>query len=259
MTIAAFAAHEANHLQRLELELLAQTYTPAPLKVVNLGNRYGRQRQIGVPCVADHVVQQAMLRVLGPHFEPTFCDCSYGFRTGRNAHQTVQAVVKQIRQGLTWMVEADIEACFDTLAWPQLRDALAARLPDDVVLDLIHRLMLAGGFSGSASPNKGVPQGTGCSPLLANVYLTPFDRIMMSRGGGFVRYGGDMVALHHSRRAATAALAAMRQCLEGDLHLRLHPGKTRITQARRQGFDFLSFRFTHTALEPSPEALRRFQ
>lgn len=82
---------------------------------------------------------------------------------------------------------------------------------------------------------------------------------MTSQGGGFVRYGDDMVALRRSHQAATAALTTMRRCLEGDLHLRLHPGKTRITQARRQGFDFLSFRFTHTALEPSREALQRFQ
>jgi RNA-directed DNA polymerase len=113
MTIATFAAREADHIQRLERELLTQTYAPAPFKVVTLAKRYGRQRQIVVPCVADRIVQQAMLRVLGPHFEPTFCDCNYGFRPGRNAHQAVQAVVKQLRQGLTWVVETDIAACFD--------------------------------------------------------------------------------------------------------------------------------------------------
>jgi len=259
VTIAAFAAREADHLRRLEQQLLAHTYAPSALKRVTLAKRHGRQRQIGVPCVADRVVQQAMLRVLGPHFEPTFGDCNYGFRTGRNAHQAVQAVVKLLRMGLTWVVETDIEAFFDTLDWPRLRGALAAEMPDEAVLDLIHRFVHAGGFSGAGIANRGVPQGTGCSPLLANVYLTGFDRTMASQGGGFVRYGDDMVSLHRSRRAATAALGNMRQCLEGDLHLRLHPGKTRIIQARRQGFDFLSFRFTHTALEPSPDALQRFQ
>jgi len=259
VTIAAFAECEALHLRRIEQALLAQTYLPGALKRVSLTKRHGRQRHIGVPCVADRVVQQALLDVLGPHFERTFCDCNYGFRTGRSAHQAVQAIATQLDAGFTWVVETDIASFFDTIDWSRLRQALAADLPDEAVLDLIHRFLRAGSLEAIAPTGRGLPQGTGISPLLANVYLTPLDRFMTAQPGRFVRYSDDLVALHRDRRAAEAGLATMQHYLDSDLRLHLHPGKTHITDVRRQGFDFLSFRFDQHGVQPDPEALARFR
>ena len=259
VTISAFQAREAHHLRRIEHTLLDQTYTPRPLKRVRLDKGHGQTRDIGVPCIADRIVQHAMHRVLSPHFEQTFCECSYGFRVGRSAHQAIHVIVDALQRGATWVAETDIESFFDMLDWQLLRTTLAESLLDDAVLDLIHRFLQIGLLHEAVAAQKGVPQGTGCSPLFANVYLTPFDHWMAAQGGQFVRYGDDMLSLHGSRRAAKASLISMRQYLEGRLRLRLHPGKTHLTNTQTHMFEFLGFCFANKRAVPTHEALLRFR
>lgn len=261
VTIKTFQADLDTHLHRIRQALLTQTYEPCRLRRVALTKRDRRRRLIGIPTVADRVVQHALLNVLGPHFESTFSPCSYGFRPGRSAHQAVLAVIRHLGEGRRWVVEADLEDFFDTLDWTILRQALEAAVPDPPVLALIQHFLQAGTFRWHrlTRPAQGTPQGMGCSPLLANVYLTRFDRLVTSRGYLLVRYGDDFLTLHHTPAEATAALHLMQEVLEGHLKLRLHRGKTRITDARRQPFEFLSFQFHHGSCCPSPPAIARFQ
>lgn len=261
VTLAAFQANSETTLVRMQRELREHSYQPSALKRVMLAKRGHGRRSIAIPTVADRVVQHAILRVLVPHFEPRFSPCSYGFRPGRSAHQAVQAVMHGLVEGYTWIVEADLQDCFDTLDWGILRHTLAAEIQDPPLLELIHRFLQAGALQEqrTAPPPQGVPQGAGFSPLLANIYLTPFDRLMSGRGYRLVRYADDLLTLHRTPDEAKHALRLMQETLRDQLKLRLNPEKTGIKDARRQPFDFLSFRFSQGAASPAPEAVQRFQ
>jgi RNA-directed DNA polymerase len=261
VTLQDFQTNVETYLQRIQQELRAHTYTPEALRHVALSKRDGRRRCISIPTVADRVVQHAILTVLEPCFEPTFAPCSYGFRPGRSAHQAAFAVCQSLQAGCQWVVEADLKDFFDTLDWTVLRQALATQIADPHVLDLIQRFLQAGALRGphAHSLTQGTPQGAVFSPLAANVYLTGFDRLMTTRGYNLVRYGDDFVTLHRTQEEARAALAYMREVLEGQLKLRLHRDKTGITDCQHLSFEFLSFRFANAAISPAPQAVERFQ
>ena len=124
VSIRDFQAAVETHLCQMQQALCTHTYQPGALKRVTLPKPDHRRRLIGVPTVADRIVQHAILNVLEPHFEPGFCPCSYGFRPGRSAHQAVQAVAASLQEGLSWVVEADLQDFFDTLDWTILRQQL---------------------------------------------------------------------------------------------------------------------------------------
>lgn len=261
VSIRDFQAAVETHLCQIQQALCTYTYQPSALKRVTLHKPDHRQRLIGVPTVADRIVQHAILNVLEPHFEPCFCPCSYGFRPGRSAHQAVQAVADGLQEGLSWVVEADLQDFFDTLDWTILRQQLVTVVHDPPLLTLIQHFLQAGALRGHNAPlvEQGTPQGAVLSPLFSNVYLTPFDRLMLARGYRLIRYADDFLTLHRTRDAAVTALQCTRDTLEGQLHLRLHGEKTRITDAHRQPVDFLSFRFHKGTVLPTPQAVERFQ
>jgi group II intron reverse transcriptase/maturase len=260
VTLEAFAAQAEAQLYHLRHTLLRRTYRPGELKRVALAKRDGRARHISIPNVRDRVVQQAILHVWGPRFEPGFCDCNYGFRPGRSAHQAVQVIARKLQDGARWVVEADVTDFFDTLDWHILRQALAAQIGDAHVLALIHQVVQSGAMqSPLRDAAQGVLQGAGCSPLMANVYLTGFDRHMLAHGYDLVRYGDDFLVLHRTRQQAETALAGMRDYLENQLRLRLHPDKTGVRDFRRQAVEFLSFRFSRQGVHPAPWAVQRFR
>lgn len=261
MTIPTFQTQVETHLQRIQHELRAHTYTPAALRHVALRKRDGQQRRIGIPTVADRVVQHAVLNVLEPCFEPTFYACSYGFRLGRSAQQAALAVLHSLQEGCRWVAEADIENFFDSLDWAVLRQALATHIADHHVLDLIHRFLQAGTLRPPHNRplSQGTPQEAVFSPLAANVYLTSFDRLMTAQGYTLVRYGDDFVTLHRTQDEAQAAFTLIRETLEGRLKLRLHRAKTGMLDSQRQGCEFLSFRFQNAGMEPTPQAVQRLQ
>jgi RNA-directed DNA polymerase len=120
VTIEAFSSDMDTHVQRLHATLVAHAYKPTALRHLTRTKRDGRQRRIGIPTVADQVVQHAILQGLEPCFEPTFAAYSYGFRPGRSAHQAVMTILQTLTTDFTWVVEADVEDFFDTLNWAVL-------------------------------------------------------------------------------------------------------------------------------------------
>jgi len=261
ITLQTFAVDVDTHVRCLHEAILAHGYEPTALRRITRTKRDGGQRRIGIPTVADRVVQHAILQVLEPCFEPTFAACSYGFRPRRSAHQAVMMVLQSLMAGAMWVVEADLEDFFDTLDWAVLHQALATRISDPYVLDLVHRFLWAGALRGwHGQPDaQGTAQGAVFSPLFGNVYLTPFDHLMTTQGYQLVRYGDDFVTLHRTHEEATTALQVMRTMLEGQLHMRLHPTKTVITDAQRHGFAFLSFWFHTATIVPTRQAVERFR
>jgi RNA-directed DNA polymerase len=246
ITIARFEEHAPARLQQLSQELRAKTYRPQPVRRVFIPKSGGGQRPLGIPTVRDRIVQQALLQVLEPIFEAQFSARSHGFRPGRGCATALDVADRAVRFGYGWVVDADLQSFFDTVDHERLLAALNEEVADGSVLRLIRRILQAGvSLPGTAElePTElGTPQGGPLSPLLANVYLHAFDQQLAAAGYGLLRYADDFVIFAHSEGEARAALKLAQEILEGQLGLRLHPEKTRVTTAA-SGFEFLGFHY----------------
>jgi RNA-directed DNA polymerase len=191
------------------------------------------------------VVQGALRNVLEPIFERDFAEHSYGFRPGRGCKDALRQVDHLLKEGYTWVVDADLASYFDTIPQQKLLSLVAQKVADSKVLELIAAMLKQGVMDSMTywTPTEGTPQGAVISPLLSNIYLDPLDHEMAKRGYEMVRYADDFVILCRSETAATMALASVQEWTEAAA-LRLHPEKTRIVDAtQRGGFDFLGYHF----------------
>lgn len=195
-------------------------------------------RTLGIPTVLDRLIQQALLQVLQPIFDPTFSDASFGFRPRRSAHDAVRRAREHIAAGYRWVVDLDLEKFFDRVNHDVVMARVARRVKDARVLRLIRRYLQAGMMEdGLMSPRtEGTPQGGPLSPLLSNILLDDLDRELEQRGHRFARYADDCNIYVRSRTAGERTLASVERFLRTRLRLRVNREKSAVARPWQRTF-----------------------
>lgn len=240
-SIKDFAGDLERNLVVLAGELRDKSYRPLPVLRVEIPKKKGGVRKLGIPSVRDRVVQQALLDILQPVFDPGFHPSSYGYRPGRSCHQAIFKTALFIRKyRLDWVVNLDLSRCFDTLKHEVIIQAFRRRIADGSILNLLRMFLESGVMEDGVitDSREGSPQGGVISPLIANIYLDSFDKFMMSRGHRIVRYADDILILSRSRSAAANCFRVAKAFLEGNLGLKVNDDKTEIGHACK-GVKFL--------------------
>jgi RNA-directed DNA polymerase len=243
-------------------QLLSGSYTPQPVKRVEIPKPDGGVRKLGIPTALDRFVQQAVMQVLQRQWDPTFSDNSYGFRPGRSTHQAVAQAQQYIAAGYGWVVDLDLEKFFDRVNHDKLMGQIAKRVRDKRLLKLIRAFLNAGVMeNGLVSPSvEGTPQGGPLSPLLSNLVLDELDRELERRGHRFVRYADDSNIYVRSERAGQRVMDSITRFITERLKLKVNGKKSAV--ARPQERKFLGFSFTdgpEVRRRIAPKAVERFK
>ena len=233
----------------IQAELKTRTYTPSPLKRVYIPKANGKNRPLSIPTVKDRITQTAIKIIIEPIFETQFEPNSFGFRPDKSAHNAVDEIVKYMNYGCENIIDADISQCFDNIDKHKLMEQVAKRISDGAMLHIIRLFIDAGIMENNEihSQDKGTPQGSPLSPLLANIYLDQLDKKWKASGlenryredAHLIRYADDFLILAGGN--PQYPYTKLQNIIE-DLGLALNTEKTRIVKAE-EGFDFLGFRF----------------
>lgn len=215
---------------------------------------------MGIPCVLDRLIQQALHQILQPLFDPGFSRSSYGFRPGCNAHQAVKAAQEYVAEGRRWTVDLDLEKFFDRVNHDVLMARVGRKVKDPGVLKLIRRYLEAGMMEGgvASARSEGTPQGSPLSPLLSNILLDDLDRELERRGHRFCRYADDCNVYVKSNRTGQRVRQSITAFLEQRLKLKVNADKSAV--ARPWERKFLGYSMTwhrRPKLRIAPESRKR--
>jgi RNA-directed DNA polymerase len=241
--------------------LKAGTFAPQAIRRVHIPKLGTTEtRPLGIPTVRDRVVQAAIVNVIEPIFERDFAEHSYGFRPGRGCKDALRRVDQLLKKGYVHVVDADLKGYFDSIPHDRLMARLETKIADGSVLRLIESFLKADILDEASrwTPEAGAPQGAVLSPLLSNIYLDPLDHLLAETGFEMVRYADDFVILCRTAEEAQRALEIVQQWT-ADNGLTLHPTKTKLIDARTDGFDFLGYTFRGTKHWPRKKSLTKLK
>lgn len=263
MTVEEMLPYLKEHKEELLASLRDGWYQPKPVKQVQIPKPDGGTRNLGVPTVVDRMIQQAMAQVLTPLFEAGFSENSYGFRPGRSAQQAVRKAVEYYKLGYVKVVDIDLAKYFDTVNHDILIRQVREVVKDESVVQLIRKFLKSGVMVNglNQATTEGTPQGGNLSPLLSNIYLTAFDRMLENRGHKFVRYADDCNIYVKSQRAAERVMTSCKTYLETKLKLKVNEAKSKAGSPLR--LKFLGFSLYKTGrgvgIRPHGKSLGKFK
>ena len=224
-------------------QILNREYQPLPVRRVEIPKPNGGIRKLGVPTVVDRIIQQALVQVLTPIFEPTFSEYSYGFRPNRRCQNAIDRTLELINNGYEWIVDLDLEKFFDNVPHDKLIRIIDNEVKDSDITSLIMKYLKAGVMINGTfeETNVGTPQGGNLSPLLSNIYLTLLDKELEIRGLHFARYADDCVIFVKTENAAKRVMYSITHFIETKLKLKVNATKTHITKPNN--LKYLGFSF----------------
>jgi RNA-directed DNA polymerase len=261
VTLDEFAQTFRDQWPSVRQQLLDGTYEPSPARRKAIPKPDGSERHLGIPNVQERLIQQAILQILTPIFDPGFSESSFGFRPKRSAHGATRQVQAHIRAGYRHCVDMDLSKFFDRVQHDVLLVRVARKVHDKRLLRLIGQYLRAGVMVGvELQPSlEGTMQGGPLSPLLANILLDDFDKELESRGLHFVRYADDFLVFTKTSEAARRVYGSVGRYLTRKLKLVVNRQKSRVCSTN--GVEFLGFVFLGYGgqIRVSPKNARKFQ
>lgn len=246
ITTGALDEFMTEHWLGIADRIRSNSYRPQPVRRVEIPKADGSKRLLGIPTVIDRVIQQALLQILTPIFDPYFSESSYGFRPGRSAHDAVPAARNFMEEGYYIVVDIDLEKFFDRVNHDILMSRVARKIADKTILRLIRRYLDSGVMLNGVcvATEEGVPQGGPLSPLLANILLDDLDKELEKRGHKFCRYADDCNIYVKGRRSGERVFESIVRFLSKRLRLTVNEEKSAVD--RPSARKFLGFSFLRT-------------
>ena len=243
MSIEETAQYIREHKNQIVWQLYNRKYQPQPVRRVEIPKPSGGVRKLGIPTVLDRVIQQAMVQVLAPMFEPYFSEYSYGFRPNRCCQMAIIKALEYFNDGYDWVVDIDLEKFFDNVPHDRLLRMVSDVVKDGNVVSLVNKFLKAGVMIQGNYENTivGTPQGGPLSPLLSNIMLNKLDKELEARNLHFTRYADDTIILVKSEKAANRVMESITHYIEKKLGLKVNMTKTKI--CKPNDLKYLGFGF----------------
>ena len=243
-------------------QLYNRKYQPQPVRRVEIPKTNGGTRKLGNPIVLDRIIQQAMVQVLAPMFEPYFSEYSYGFRPKRSCQQAIIKALEYMNDGYEWIVDIDLEKFFDNVPHDRLLRLVSDIVKDGNVVSLVNKFLKAGVMvkGNYEATTIGTPQGGPLSPLLSNIMLNLLDKELEARNLRFTRYADDTIILVKSEKAANRVMASITKFVENKLKLKVNMTKTKVCtpwDLKYLGFGF--WKMKKWECTPHKDSKKKFQ
>ncbi len=262
MSVQELKAYLQKFWAEIKVQLLNGTYQPHPVRQVSIPKPNGGERLLGIPSVLDRLIQQAIYQVLNPYFDPEFSENSYGFRSGKSAHQAILQARNYQRAGKRWVIDMDLAKFFDEVNHDRLIMSIKKKVNDKDLLNLISKYLKSGIMKDGiiSMRSKGTPQGSPLSPLLSNIVLDELDKELENRGRSFCRYADDCNIYVSSKKASLRVMESIIRFIESKLKLKINRNKSAIGRPWKR--IFLGYSFTchyKTKIRVPNQTVKRFK